>query len=501
MPLALKTFLQNHHGACHGITADSRLVTAGTVFAAVPGATVDGRQFVSQAVASGAAAVLYENADGFIMPELMVPSLGVSRLQQQLGALSSAIYGEPSHHLKVLGVTGTNGKTTVSQWLAQALQAMNAPCLVCGTLGYGWLSSLESFGQTTPSVCELHHWLAEYQQQGAQFAAMEVSSIGIDQGRVDGIHFNSVILTNLSRDHLDYHGSMEYYAAAKERLFSRPDTEHSIINLDDAFGLQLAHTLAARNIPVTGYTLNGMPPFAGVEVVGATDIRLLSSGLMCAIEWRGEKETLTTSLLGRFNLSNLLAVVAVLVNNSFSFRQVVQAVASLRPPPGRMQRLGGGRQPLVVIDYAHTPDALSEILMAARQMAEVRSGRLICVFGCGGGRDQGKRPLMGTVAEHLCDEVWVTSDNPRHESPQQIIEQILQGISAEVHSEADRARVISQAIAGAYANDVIVIAGKGHEDYQEIAGRRTPFSDSEQASLALSAWMTQQGSGGRRICY
>lgn len=460
-----------------GLGLDSRAVQPGWLFLALPGARSDGRQHITEAVAAGARAVAYEAADGFgCTPG--VPALPVAGLRGRLSAIAGRFYGEPSHQLGVLGVTGTNGKTSVSQMLAQALQLLGEPCGVIGTLGSGMPGQLQAHGMTTPDPLGVQRQLAELLQQGARWVSMEVSSHALDQQRVAAVRMRVGLFTNLSRDHLDYHGDMHSYGEAKARLFTEQPIEAAVINLDD----QLGASLPARcKVPVIGYSLQ--QPQAQLF---ADQLVFDADGIHARVHWQGRSHALHSPLLGRFNLYNLLAVLGGLLAVQQPIETSLPLLAQVQAPAGRMQRLGGNGQPLVVVDYAHTPDALHNALAALR--AHTR-GRLLCVFGCGGERDRGKRPLMAAVAEAGADRVLVTSDNPRGEVAQTIIEEILAGLQQPQRAvvQVDRAQAIRQAILQADAGDVILLAGKGHEDYQEIAGVKYPFSDIDQAQAALAA--------------
>ena len=465
------------------LVSDSRKAMPGTVFAAYPGETRDGRDFIAQAVAQRVDGVLWEADHHQWDPALAIANAGVVGLKTRIGEIAAHVYGEPSRALHMVGVTGTNGKTSVAHWVAQALSQLGRRTAVIGTVGNGFPPVVDKPGtltpalNTTPDAIELQQRLAYYRQQGAVACAMEVSSHGLAQGRVNGTRFNIAVLTNLSRDHLDYHGSMENYADAKARLFSWPGLEWAVVNVDDDFGRLLeSETRPAR---VAGYG------FQRGAVVGET-LRLSQAGLHLRVHTDWGNAEFDAPLLGRFNAANLLAVLTTLLVSDAKLEAACQALAHITPPPGRMQTLGGDAHPLVVVDYAHTPDALEKVLATLREI--VSGGRLICVFGCGGNRDKGKRPLMGQAAAESADEVWVTSDNPRNEDPRHIIDDILAGVSGRPHVEPDRARAIFEAIGGAHQGDVVLIAGKGHEDYQEIAGERLPFSDVAVARKALEAW-------------
>ena len=460
-----------------GLVSDSRKAMPGVIFAAYPGEARDGRDFIAQAVAQRVDGVLWE-ADHYQWdPALGIPNAGVVGLKTRIGEIAAHVYGEPSRALHMVGVTGTNGKTSVAHWIAQALSHLGRKTAVVGTVGNGFPGALTPALNTTPDAIELQQRLAHYRQQGAVACAMEVSSHGLAQGRVNGTSFNVAVLTNLSRDHLDYHGDMENYAHAKARLFSWPGLEWVVLNVDDAFGQQLeSETRPAR---VAGYG------FRRGAVIGDT-LRLSQAGLHLNVHTDWGNAELDVPLLGRFNAANVLAVLASLLVSGVKLNDACQALAHITPPPGRMQTFGGNAHPLVVVDYAHTPDALEKVLATLREI--VSGGRLICVFGCGGNRDKGKRPLMGQAAAQGADEVWVTSDNPRNEEPRHIIDDILAGMQGTPRVEPDRARAIFEAVGGAHQGDVVLIAGKGHEDYQEIGGERLPFSDAAVAKKALGAW-------------
>lgn len=460
-----------------GLSIDSRQIAAGDVFLAWPGASVDGRRFIPDAVGNGAAAVLYEaiNASTVTVP---VPAIAVPNLAIHAGDLAHRVYGQPSEHLWLAGVTGTNGKTSVCQWIAQALDSLGQRCATIGTLGNGFVDGLDASLNTTPDAVSLHRNLAAYRAAGADACAMEVSSIGLDQGRVNGACFQVAVFTNLTRDHLEYHSSMEAYAAAKAKLFDWPGLKSAVLNLDDSLGRQLAEKLRGHVI-TWGYTLEGRE---GTDhVLRAEDLAMTDMGM----EFKVAGQSVRVSLVGRFNVSNLLAVFAVLRAKGVDGVTAATALGRLHPPPGRMQRLAQAGQPLVVVDYAHTPDALKNALATLRETARARGGKLICLFGCGGDRDPGKRPEMGVVAESYADQVVVTSDNPRSENTDDIIAGIVSGMKSSPVIEPDRAAAIRKTLAAAQSADVLLLAGKGHEPYQEIAGRRLPFSDMEQARLAL----------------
>jgi UDP-N-acetylmuramoyl-L-alanyl-D-glutamate--2,6-diaminopimelate ligase len=460
------------------ITADSRNVQAGSLFLAYVGDKVDGRQYIGDAIKNGASAVLWD-AEGFDWPmEYDVENIAIKQLRQQAGHIASQFYKNPSSKMWMIGVTGTNGKTSITQWLSQCFNYLNRKTAVIGTLGNGLPDNIEQTSNTTPDAILLQGMLAEYVKQDAQVVAMEVSSHGLHQGRVNGVHFDVAVLSNLTRDHLDYHGTFEEYAAAKRRLFEANDLRFAVLNADDDFGHALAEELADTSTLVVTYGI-------GRGEIRASDIRFENSYFtFLAITPQGNAD-IKVNLIGRFNVFNVLAVLATLLVSQVSLPDAVAAIAQIKAAPGRMQTMGGGKLPLVVIDYAHTPDALEKVLTTLK--AQARS-KLFCVFGCGGNRDVGKRPLMGKVASDIADAVVVTSDNPREENADDIIQDIVRNMLGNFAIEADRAKAISIAISAAKAGDIVLIAGKGHEDYQDIGGFKLPFSDVEQAELVLKKY-------------
>ncbi len=462
------------------LTLDSRKVLPGDLFLAIPGAVHDAREHIADAIARGAAAVVYEAEGAPQMTDSAAALISLKGLSAQLSAIAGRFYGEPSRAMRLVGVTGTNGKTSVTQLIAQALDRLGAPCGIVGTLGCGFHGALQAGRHTTPDALAVQATLADLKQAGARAIAMEVSSHGLDQDRVAALNFEVAVFTNLTRDHLDYHGSMENYAEVKSQLFAWPQLKCRVINLDDAFGRELA----TRQLPsrLIGYSLEN--PAADLYCL---DARFSDQGVEARIITPQGDGWLRSSLLGRFNLSNLLATIGALIAMGYPQDEILSAIPHLQGPAGRMQRLGGEAQPLVVVDYAHTPDALEKVLAALRPQV---SGELLCLFGCGGDRDRGKRPLMAEVAERLADRVLVTDDNPRSEDPAQIFSDIQHGFARpqQVTFQHGRDQAIAALIAGAKAGDVVVLAGKGHEDYQEINGQRLPFSDLQQAAKALAAW-------------
>ncbi|ALM86376.1 bifunctional UDP-N-acetylmuramoyl-L-alanyl-D-glutamate--2,6-diaminopimelate ligase MurE/UDP-N-acetylmuramoyl-tripeptide--D-alanyl-D-alanine ligase MurF [Bordetella sp. N] len=472
---------------------DSREVAAGDVFVACPGGTSDGRLYIEQAVQQGAKAVVYEAA-GYDAARAAavtaiagaVPVLPVVELRGQLGRVADLWYGEPSAALNVIAVTGTNGKTSTVQWLARALSNSGRPCGALGTLGATLPDGQALPGHlTTPDVLAVHRQLAVMRDHGASCVAMEASSIGIEQGRVDGVRIGIAAFTNLTRDHLDYHGSMAAYEAAKSRLFDWPGLVRAVVNADDAAGQRLLARLPAEL--ALSY---GLEQGANVRASG---LSATTSGQIFTLTTAQGEARIMTALLGRHNVENLLLVAGVLTALGGSLADVARELAAATPVPGRMEVVAAPQGlaaagPLVVVDYSHTPDALARALAALRPVAQARGGRLLCLFGCGGDRDPGKRPLMGGIAAADADGVCVTSDNPRSEDADVIIDQILAGMPAAraVTVQADRAHAIMQTVWAAAAEDVLLLAGKGHETYQEIAGQRLPFDDRAWGALALA---------------
>ena len=477
--------------AITNLVVDSRDVKPGDVFVAYPGEHVDGRRFIGEAIAKGAAAVLWERA-GFEWPDdWRVANSGVMSLKALTGTIAHIAYDKPSDKLWVIGVTGTNGKTSCSQWLAQALGMLGKKCGVIGTLGSGFPGALNKAGpNTTPEATVLHRELARFVKEGAKAVAMEASSIGLAQGRLNSVGFDVALFTNLTRDHLDYHGDMRSYGAAKAALFEWPGLQHGVINLDDTWGIELAGRLKGR-VNRIGYCLEGEAERA-VQVEAllvARNIAVGPNGVEFDIIGSGGHAHVRSPVLGRFNVSNLLGVAAALVASDYSLSQAAAVLALLQPVPGRLQRLdeaSPGTHPLVVVDYAHTPDALEQALGALAGVAHSAGGKLVCVFGCGGDRDRGKRPVMGEIATRLADRVIVTSDNPRNEDPQSIIGDIMVGAHGHPAIEVDRRAAIRRAINEARPEDVVLLAGKGHEAWQEIGGKRLPFSDIKIAGALLT---------------
>ncbi|MFO1179947.1 UDP-N-acetylmuramoyl-L-alanyl-D-glutamate--2,6-diaminopimelate ligase [Ottowia sp.] len=477
---------QRVRGALH---TDSRQVTAGDGFIAWPGAATDGRRFVAGALAQGATACLIEQdgAEAFGFDDAAIATYGA--LKAASGPIAAAYYEQPSQALSVVAITGTNGKTSSAWWLAWALSKLQLPALspsaLVGTLGIGMPGALKATGLTTPDPVLLQQNLRAFVDGGVKSCVMEASSIGIAEHRLDGTAVRVAVFTNLTQDHLDYHGSIDAYWAAKAALFAWPGLQAAVINIDDPRGAQLAEHTRARGLDV--WTVSLRQPAR----VQAQDVGYGAHGLRWKLREGAQAMVMDTALVGEYNISNLLGVIAALRALGVPLADAARVCADLPPVPGRMERVtsaGSVPAPLVVVDYAHTPDALEKALAALRPLAAQRGGRLCCVFGCGGNRDAGKRPLMGAAAQAGADTVVVTSDNPRLELPETIIEDICRGLTpaGAVHVEADRARAIRAAIEQADAHDVVLIAGKGHEDYQDAGGVKTPFSDQAHARQALA---------------
>ncbi|MBA3598494.1 MAG: UDP-N-acetylmuramoyl-L-alanyl-D-glutamate--2,6-diaminopimelate ligase [Methylibium sp.] len=514
-----------HAGTRGRLRTDSREVRHGDAFIAWPGHVTDGRRFVGDALAAGAALCLVE-AEGVEAHGFDDARIGaLASLKAATGPIADLFYAQPSRALQMLAVTGTNGKTSTAWWIAQALSLLGRRCAVVGTLGigqppggstahgepsHGGAASMDSpgpaaparlqaTGLTTPDPVVLQAALRRMVDEGYAACAIEASSIGLDEHRLAGAKLDVALFTNLTRDHLDYHGSMEAYWAAKRRLFSWPGLAAAVVNVDDEHGAALAGELKGGALELWTYSTRAA--HAGAARLHASDIDHASDGLAFTVHEAGEAAAVRSTLIGDYNVANLLAVIGGLRALGISLNEAASVVSELTPVPGRLQRVmmarapdaatapGAGSEclPEVVVDYAHTPDALEKALTALRPLAQVRGGRLLCVFGCGGNRDASKRAPMGTIAERLADAVVLTSDNPRFEAPAAILAQIAAGLQRPAAASVieDRRSAIAQVIAGAAPRDLVLIAGKGHEDYQETGGVRQPFSDVAEAELAL----------------
>ncbi|MES3040001.1 MAG: UDP-N-acetylmuramoyl-L-alanyl-D-glutamate--2,6-diaminopimelate ligase [Pseudomonadota bacterium] len=471
--------------AVPALVSDSRQVKTGSIFVALAALHHDARSHIPAALAAGAGAVLAEaGGDWLTHAEVKgVPILVVPDLTQRLGEFAARFHDQPAQAMTVMAVTGTNGKTSIANLIAGAALELGQRSAVIGTLGNGFYGELSASQFTTPDPLQLQGLLAGFRDQGAQLVAMEASSHGLEQGRMVGTPIHTALFTNLTRDHLDYHGDMASYAAAKGRLFSWPGLKAAVINADDAQGALYQQQLAV-GVRCLRYSLQAD---SDAEIV-AESVQPSLDGLLLQVRTPWGRVVLKSALLGRFNASNLLAVMGGLLTLGYSLEQSAQALAAVAPVAGRMQCLREGQSPLAVVDYAHTPDALEQALRAAREHTE---GKLWCVFGCGGGRDTGKRSEMGRIAATLADVLVLTTDNPREEAPESILRDIQQGLNGRPATIlVDRAEAIAHALKNAASDDVVLIAGKGHETYQEIMGARYPFNDVEQVRLALNARST-----------
>ena len=468
----------------NALSLDSRQVEKGALFFAYPGETQDGRDHIEQAIANGAAAIIYESSDGFFTePSADVVLIPLTNVQSQIGPIASRFYHNSSHSLNMIGITGTNGKTSVAHFIAQALQQLGKNCAVLGTLGNGVLPDLVKSTHTTLDPIQLQQTLAQFRADNLNQVVMEVSSHALAQSRVAGVQFDTAVFTQLSRDHLDYHGDMPAYAAAKELLFQQAGLKNAVINVDDPFGRELVKKYQDKLNLVT-YSLQGDHRHQQ-RYVAVSEVKFGAKGYLVKVESSWGRGEFSCAMLGTFNISNVLSVLAVLLLNNVAFDQALHCCSALVPVKGRMQMFGDEHQPKVVVDYAHTPDALEKTLAALRSHCE---GELWCVFGCGGDRDPGKRPQMAAVAEKLSDHIIVTDDNPRHELPLKIAEDIVTGLSqlSNVNVILNRAEAIQTVVQSAKINDIVLIAGKGHEQIQIIGDQILPFDDAEQVTIALA---------------
>jgi UDP-N-acetylmuramoyl-L-alanyl-D-glutamate--2,6-diaminopimelate ligase len=483
----------------HELRCDSRRVRPGDAFVAWPGAAQDGRRYVAAALQAGAAACLVERDGcepfGFADPRIAA----VAGLKAATGTIASQFYGQPSQALDVVAITGTNGKTSTGWWTAQWLSALGQPAALAGTLGMGMPGqAFEPTGLTTPDPVTWQAGLRRWADAGIQACVVEASSIGLEEGRLDATRIRSAVFSNLTQDHLDYHGCMEAYWRAKRALFDWPGLQVAVVNVDDPYGAALAAELRPRAeagaLDLWTLSATGRPARLWAQGWALTD-----TGLRFEVVERrddggaGAPQPLRLPLVGEYNLYNLLSALAVVRAQGHALADALRAAGALTPVPGRMQSAWGSEeagQPLVLVDYCHTPDAVEKALQALQPLAARRGGRLWCVVGCGGDRDAGKRPLMAAAAEREADRLVLTSDNPRTEDPLHILAQMRAGLQRPepVEVEPDRAVAIAATIAQAGPRDVVLLAGKGHEDYQEIAGVKQPFSDLEQGRRALLAW-------------
>ena len=484
---AAARWLQQHISGT--LRSDSRQVRAGDGFLAWPGAATDARRYVGQVLAAGAGACLVEaeGAEAWDFKDARVATY--VGLKRDAAPIAAAYFGQPSERLAVLAVTGTNGKTSTAWWLAQAMRQLGRRCAVVGTLGIGEPGALVFNGLTTPDPVLFQQQLRRLADDGFVACAVEASSIGLAEHRLDATRVHTAIFTNFTQDHLDYHGSMAAYWAAKAQLFDWPGLQAAVVNVDDAHGAGLAAALAGKGLDVWTVSCSSTARLAARDIrygLDALSFEVCEGETVCRVQ---------APVVGEYNVANLLGVIAALRSLGLPLQAIADSCASLSPVPGRMETLSGEGRPLVVIDYAHTPDALAKVLQALQPLAHSRGGRICCVFGCGGDRDAGKRPLMAAAAAAGAAQLVLTSDNPRSEDPQTILNHMLTGLHNAANTKviADRAQAIAQTVQHARAQDVVLVAGKGHEDYQEISGVKHPFSDVQHARDAL----TQRSKGGR----
>ena len=471
------------------LTLDSRQVRAGSLFFALPGLKQHGLHFAADAAARGASAVLWEPRADLSPPNLPPGVFGaaIPNLKGLVGRIADRFFNWPSSQLRITGITGTNGKTTCAYLLAQCLERLGLAAAYIGTIGWGRPAALAEPTHTTPDAVTVHRTLAQLRSAGVREVAMEVSSHALDQSRVDGVRFHVAAFTNLTRDHLDYHGGMQEYGAAKAKLFQAPDLKHIVLNIGDDFGRALARNHAGGASLIAVWVGSGDSSWLADRALHATQVRMEPRGIAIELDGSFGKLSVETQLMGRFNAENSLVVLGCLLSLGVSLGEAAQALSECKPAPGRMEviKTDAPNKPTVVVDYAHTPDALAKALSAAREHCE---GALWCVFGCGGDRDSGKRPVMGGIAETLADQIIVTDDNPRSEDPQAITRDILQGIKSHaVRVIHDRGEAIATALKEAQAIDLVLIAGKGHEDYQIYGETRRSFSDRSEALRLLGA--------------
>ena len=490
----------------HNLVTDSREIKPGDTFLACVGNKLDACEFIPQAISAGANAILWERHHDFSWnPGWQVPNLPIDGLRKKTGIIADQVYGHPTQKLWVIGVTGTNGKTSCSHWIAQAMGALGRKTAVIGTLGDGFLGALMTTANTTPDGVQLQKRMAYFLKQNAECVTMEVSSHGIKEERISGTTFSVALFTNLTRDHLDYHKNMKEYGAVKARLFHWPGLKYAVLNMDDEFGVKLSQQLESTHTKVIGYGFKELKTcdIETLKIRMLKGINLKSSidGLEFDVEFGSERTKFKTRVVGRFNASNLLSVMATLIASDVKLVDAVQVMQQVQSVTGRMERLGGQEQPLVVVDYAHSPDALEKVLTTLRDIlnkpkdqnkTRTKDKKLVCVFGCGGERDRGKRPMLGKVASKLADEVIITCDNPRSENPRNIINEIAAAADPNYYIEEDRAMAIYRAISSARKGDIVLIAGKGHEMYQEIGGQRLPFNDKEVARQVLQGLVKQK---------
>jgi UDP-N-acetylmuramoyl-L-alanyl-D-glutamate--2,6-diaminopimelate ligase len=467
------------------ISMDSRNISEQSLFIATARDAKQRDAHIQQAISAGATVVVLDSARPLVgelsavLQQAKVSYVEVEKLSENVGPIAARFYGEPSQSMRVIAVTGTNGKTSVSQFIAQALESMQIATGVIGTLGCGRVDALTYNAMTTPDPVSVQKTLAEFKQQGLTHVVLEASSHALEQGRLNSVAIDVAVLTNISRDHLDYHGSMENYTAAKARLFAFESLSTAVVNADDVLGQAVLNSFSKTTIAYSSQQKD--------TTLTATDIDLSTDGMAFTVNYGQQSASLQLRLLGRFNVDNILASIAVLLACGINFEQAITAIGQCCAVSGRMQAMHQQNKPLVVIDFAHTPDALNQVLQTLRIHLS-NNGQLWCVFGCGGDRDTGKRSLMGRIAEQQADWIVITDDNPRSEQPALIVADILSGLEQpeSVKIEHDRKAAIEFAIHAASAADIVLVAGKGHENYQEIAGKSYPFSDADVVSQCLA---------------
>lgn len=472
----------------HGLAIDSRLVQPGDLFVACAAHALTPAQFthmsahIKQAEEKGAVAIIHDNSERFFDCSVSIPKISVPNLRELLSFIAAKFYDFPATKIPVVGVTGTNGKTSSCHFIASLLQQQGKKCGVLGTVGNGLYGELQPSSLTTLDPINLQHWLANFQKEGADCVAMEVSSHGLAQCRVDGIQFKIAGFTNLTRDHLDYHATLDNYAAAKRKLFTLPKLKAAVINYDDEYGQKLIQEFSSK-LPVFAYSTQ--TTLSAENSVFLENLNLNQEGFSATLQSPWGKAAFHSPLFGRHNASNILLAATTALLLDLPFSAVINSIPNIVSVAGRMQKFGGNKQPLIVVDFAHTPDALQKVLHALREHSQ---GKIWCVFGCGGDRDRGKRPLMGEIAVKFADQIIVTNDNPRHEDPEQITQEIVKDLAqgAPVVVEHDRAKAIRQAIKQAKPGDIVLIAGKGHETYQQIGDEKKPFNDAIEVQSALS---------------
>ena len=472
----------------NAIRIDSRKVTQGDLFIALEGYLTNGKDYINDAIVNGALAIILDSNNQALQTDSSIPVYTVPDLKSRLGLLASRFYGNPSENLHITGITGTNGKTSIAYYLAQALADLGDRSVgTIGTLGHGIFGKMKSQINTTPDVITINGLLNEFSLRQISDVVMEVSSHGLEQGRVDNINFDTAVFTNLSRDHLDYHGDITDYGEAKKKLFTNPGLKNAVINTDDLYGEKLAAELSGKtNVIRYGISERSNVSNNADTLVSATIKRQEINSLKLGIVSPWGTDDLTVFVSGQFNVYNLLACLGVLCTKGIPFKKAIKALSQVKGVPGRMEFFGTPSSAKIFVDYSHTPDALQQALATLRQHCK---GKLVCVFGCGGDRDKGKRPEMGKVAEQYSDRIILTNDNPRTESPEKIIQDIMSGMSGAPTTEIqiDRTIAIREAIQSSSPDEIILIAGKGHETYQDINSVKLPFSDRQLVRNLLEA--------------